>query len=73
MKLRKHREDVKYLIQTEIHNVFELDEIAKRYLNLIRAAEKAMNNNIGFYSKEVLEKHWSPEVKRVLKDSEVKK
>jgi hypothetical protein len=59
MKLTRHREDVKYLIQTDIHNVFELDEIAKRYRNMYLALEEMLG---GWY---VL----TAAVKRVLKDA----
>lgn len=61
MKLRKHREDVKDLkLMADAH----VQDIAKRYLNLIRMAEDT------YFSGKPEENNWDRRsIKRVLKDA----
>ena len=67
MKLRKHREDVADLkLMQDAH----VQEIAKRYLNLIRMAEEIFN----WHNPDDEDDFWdrTKRENRVLKDSEVK-
>lgn len=60
MRLKNHREDVKYLKRLA-ENRLSLAPIATRYLNLIRMAEETFDYRLSPYSKSE---------ERVLKDAE---
>lgn len=70
MKLKRHREDVRLLRDSWASHggspVFV--DIAKRYLNLIRAVEYGLNKNK--ITSEEIEEHGGKDLKRVIKDAE---
>ncbi len=66
MKLKRHREDVKYIKRRFWDD--SMNEIAQRYLNLIRMAEEAFKMNSGYYGITFPDEGTIKE-KRVLKDA----
>lgn len=69
MRLNRHREDVRdlKLIRDDLH----IQDIARRYLNLIRCFEQQFNRS-GMLTKQDVEDYGGPWLKRVLKDAEGK-
>lgn len=70
MRLKVHREDVKWMKEYAVLPLPYLDEIAARYQRLILMAEKQFDYLEEFNGPD-REPLW-PQEKRVLKDAEVK-
>ena len=72
MRLKRHREDVKWLkcYPQEKPEAKLVWEIATRYHRLIMAYEHALNTHLWYQSIEDLINDLTPIAKRVLKDNE---